>query len=81
MVPDRERGWSMGTFLMILLWAGCVLLGAFVGLVIGYIVWKLGFELIGSAIALVGAGVGGILAFVAVLNWWLDRPDKITPTN
>jgi hypothetical protein len=67
---------SVATAGLILLWIGCVLVGAIVGFLLGYIVWKLGFELIGSAIALVGAGVGGILAFVAVLNWWLDRPEK-----
>jgi hypothetical protein len=67
---------AMGTFGLVLLWIGCVILGAVVGFLIGYVVWRLGFELIGSAIALVGAGVGGILAFVAVLNWWSDRPDR-----
>lgn len=66
---------NVGTAGMVLLWIGCVLLGAIVGFIAGYIVWKLGFELIGSALALVGAGVGGILAFMAALNW-LDRPDR-----
>ena len=36
-------------------------------------VWKLGFELIGSAIALVGAGAGGILVFFGFLNWQENR--------
>lgn len=71
----------MATAGLILLWIGCVLVGAIVGFLLGYIVWKLGFELIGSAIALVGAGVGGILAFVAVLNWWLDREDRADRAN
>jgi hypothetical protein len=49
------------------LWVLCVILGAVAGLVIGGIVWQLGFEVIGSAIALVGAGAGGIMAFLAFL--------------
>jgi hypothetical protein len=43
-----------------------------VGYLAGYGLWKLGFEIIGSAVALVGAGVGGILVFLAILSWW-DR--------
>jgi uncharacterized membrane protein YdjX (TVP38/TMEM64 family) len=50
------------------LWVLCVILGAVVGLVIGGIAWQLGFEVIGSAIALVGAGAGGIIAFLAFLS-------------
>jgi hypothetical protein len=50
------------------LWVLCVVLGAIVGLAIGGLAWKLGFELIGSAIALVGAGAGGIIAFLAFLS-------------
>jgi len=53
-------------------WIVCVLVGAFVGYLAGYGLWKLGFEIIGSAVALVGAGVGGILVFLALLSWW-DR--------
>ena len=66
----------MGTVGLVLLWIVCVLLGAAAGFILGLIVWRLGFELIGSAIALVGAGVGGILAFMLVLNWWSDRPER-----
>jgi hypothetical protein len=51
------------------LWIISVILGAIVGLFIGWVVWALGFELIGSAIALVGAGAGGIIAFLAFLSW------------
>jgi hypothetical protein len=49
------------------LWVLCVILGAIVGLLIGALAWALGFEIIGSAIALVGAGAGGILAFLGFL--------------
>jgi hypothetical protein len=48
-------------------WALCVVVGAIVGLLLGLLLWGLGFELIGSAVALVGAGVGGILAFLGFL--------------
>lgn len=49
------------------LWIVSVILGAIVGFLIGFVLWKLGFELIGSAVALVGAGAGGIIAFFAFL--------------
>jgi hypothetical protein len=62
----------MRTAVWIVVWVVCVLLGAFVGYLAGYGLWKLGFEIIGSAVALVGAGVGGILVFLALLSWW-DR--------
>lgn len=62
------KGW-----MLVLAWAVCVLIGAVVGYMIGYFIWKLGFELIGSAIALVGGGLGGILAFFGFLNWAQDR--------
>jgi hypothetical protein len=51
------------------LWIGCVILGAIAGFLLGYVLWKLGFELLGSSVALVGAGAGGIMAFLAVLAW------------
>jgi hypothetical protein len=47
----------------------CVLVGATAGYLVGYGLWKLGFEIIGSAVALVGAGVGGILVLLALLSW------------
>jgi hypothetical protein len=49
------------------LWVACVIIGAIAGLLLGFILWKLGFELIGSAVAFVGAGAGGILAFFGFL--------------
>jgi len=56
-----------------LAWVICMIVGAVVGFAIGYIIWKLGFELIGGAVALVGAAVGGIIAFLAYLQWAEDR--------
>ena len=50
----------MRTAVWILVWIACVLVGAGLGYLAGYGLWKLGFEIIGSAVALVGAGVGGI---------------------
>jgi hypothetical protein len=58
---------------LIVAWVVCVVVGAIVGFLAGYVLWKLGFELIGSAVALVGAGVGGIGAFLWFLNWSEDR--------
>jgi hypothetical protein len=63
----------MRTAVWIVVWIVCVLLGAAIGYLAGYGLWKLGFEIIGSAVALVGAGVGGILMFLAVLSWWDKR--------
>jgi hypothetical protein len=65
---------QMGTVGMVLLWIGCVIAGAMAGFLIGYVLWKLGFELIGSAVALVGAGAGGILVFFALLAWFDRHP-------
>jgi hypothetical protein len=56
-----------------LIWVACVIIGAAAGFGIGWLLWKAGLELIGSAVALVGAGVGGILAFFAFMNWYGDR--------
>ena len=44
-----------------------------VGWFIGWALWKMGLELIGSAVALVGAGAGGILAFLGFMNWQEGR--------
>jgi hypothetical protein len=63
----------MSTATLILVWIVCVLLGAAAGFAAGYLLWILGFELIGSAVALVGAGVGGIGAFLWFLQWSEDR--------
>ena len=58
----------MRTFTMIVVWILCVLVGAAIGFLAGWALWKLGFELIGSAVALVGAGAGGILILVWLLS-------------
>jgi hypothetical protein len=58
---------------LIIVWIGCVIVGALVGFLIGYLLWQLGLELIGSAVAMVGAGVGGIIAFFGFLSWSEDR--------
>jgi hypothetical protein len=62
---------TMSGLTLTLVWIGCVILGALVGFLAGYLLWKLGFELIGSAVAMVGAG--GIVAFFAFLNWQDNR--------
>jgi hypothetical protein len=53
---------------MAAIWIACVAVGAIGGFAIGWIIWKMGFELIGSSIALAGAGLGGILVLVAYLK-------------
>jgi len=63
----------MSGCVLILVWIGCVLVGAAAGYAVGYLVWKLGFELIGSAIALLGARAGGNLVFFGFLNWQENR--------
>ncbi len=45
------------------------LLGAGVGLLIGWLLWQLGFTLIGTAVMLVGAGAGAVFGFFAVASW------------
>lgn len=54
-------------------WIACVIVGAAVGFGAGWLLWKLGLELIGSAVALVGAGAGGIIAFLGFMNWQESR--------
>lgn len=61
-------GWKF-----ILLWIACVLIGAAAGFGIGWLLWKAGLELIGSAVALVGAGVGGFVMLFAVMRWAENR--------
>ena len=63
----------MNGLTLTLVWIGCVILGAVAGFLAGYLLWKIGFELIGSAVALVGAGAGGFVAFLWILNWQDNR--------
>jgi len=58
---------------LIVVWIACVLVGALVGWLIGTLLWRMGFELIGSAVTLVGAGLGGIIVFLAILRWSEER--------
>jgi hypothetical protein len=44
-----------------------------VGFGIGWALWKLGLELIGSAIALIGAGIGGFVLLFALMRWSENR--------
>lgn len=53
---------------MMFIWFGCVAVGAIGGFAIGWIIWKMGFEVIGSSVALAGAGIGGILVLIGVLK-------------
>jgi hypothetical protein len=59
----------MSGLVLILIWIGCVILGTFVGYWLGSLLWQAGFEIIGSAVMLVGAGIGGILAFLGFIKW------------
>jgi hypothetical protein len=61
-------GWKL-----IVIWIGCVIVGAVVGYLLGLLLWRAGFELLGSAVTLVGAGLGGIVVFLAILRWSEER--------
>ena len=61
-------GWKF-----ILVWIACVIIGAAIGFGIGWLLWKAGLELIGSAVALVGAAVGGFVMLFAFMRWSEDR--------
>lgn len=63
----------MSAWQMILLWIGCVIVGAIIGFAIGWGLWKLGLEIIGSTVALVGAAVGGFVVLFAVMKWMENR--------
>jgi hypothetical protein len=53
----------------ILIWIGCVLIGAAGGFMIGWVLWQLGFEVIGSTVAFAGAGIGGLMVLFGYLRW------------
>lgn len=44
----------------ILFWIGCGLLGLIGGFMAGWLIWQLGFEVLGSMLAIIGAGFGGL---------------------
>ena len=54
-------------------WILCVIVGAVAGVLLGWLLWELGLELIGSAVVLVGGILGGILAFMGFLRWTEGR--------
>ncbi len=53
---------------MAVVWIACVLVGAGIGYLAGWTLWKLGFEVIGGAVALAGAAAGGILILVWLMS-------------
>lgn len=57
----------------LLVWITCVALGGAAGYAIGWALWKLDLELIGSAVALLFAGIGGFVALFAYLRWTETR--------
>ncbi|MGD9710801.1 MAG: hypothetical protein AB7V46_01895 [Thermomicrobiales bacterium] len=61
-------GWKF-----VLVWAVCVVLGALIGYGIGWALWKAGLELVGSAVALVGAAVGGFVILYFFMKWTENR--------
>lgn len=65
---DPLSGWKL-----LLIWVACVIIGALVGYAIGWLLWKAGLELIGSAVALVGAGAGGFVVLFFFMRWADNR--------
>ena len=59
----------MGGCRMLLLWGGCIIAGGIIGFGIGYLLWQLGFEMLGSATAMIGSVIGGTMAFFGVYAW------------
>jgi hypothetical protein len=57
----------------VIAWILCVIVGAAAGVLLGWLLWELGLELIGSAVFLVGGILGGILAFMGFLRWTEGR--------
>lgn len=46
-----------------------VVAGAAIGFFVGWLLFQMGLEIIGSSIALAGAGVGGILLLSGFIAW------------
>ena len=61
-------GWKF-----IAVWIVCVVVGAIAGYALGWLLWKAGLELIGSAVALVGAAIGGFIVFYLFMRWTEER--------
>jgi hypothetical protein len=68
-----KQGSVMSGWKFVLVWILCVVIGAAIGFGIGYVLYKLGLELIGSAVALVGAGIGGFVMLFAFMRWSDNR--------
>lgn len=52
----------------IAIWLACIVIGAAVGFLAGWLLFQAGFEIIGSTIAMVGAGFGGIIVLFLYLR-------------
>ncbi len=61
-------GWKF-----IAVWIACVVIGVLAGYGLGWLLWKAGLELIGSAVALVGAALGGFVVFYLFMRWTEER--------
>jgi len=64
-----------------LLWIGCIIAGGVVGFALGYIIWQLGFELLGGATAMIGSLAGGMMAFFSIYAWSERRQDARARKN
>jgi len=71
----------MSGFRLFLLWIGCIIAGGIVGFAIGYIIWQLGFELLGGATAMIGSVAGGMVAFFGLYGWLERRQDARSRKN
>lgn len=56
-----------------LVWILSVIAAALIGYGIGWLLWKAGLELIGSAVALLAAAVGGFVVFFLFMRWSEER--------
>ena len=59
----------MSGWRLFLVWIGCIIGDGIVGFALGFILWQLGFEILGSATALVAGVIGGTMAFFAIYAW------------
>ncbi len=61
------EGWRL-----VVVGIACIIVGGAIGFGVGWVIWKLGFELIGSSVALAGAALGGVLTFL----WFMNKRDS-----
>jgi Na+-driven multidrug efflux pump len=57
----------------LLFWMLSLVLGVLAGYALGWALWKAGLDLAGSAIALIGAGIGAFVVLFALLRWSDNR--------